>query len=165
MVKHKRKTRKRISKRCKCKCRCKNCPTKKYKKDCCKICVKKRCCCVLNLQRKRKSNKRRRVKRRTRRRYRGGNKQSNMGEVFTGYKRNMYNLNGSLYPKSTQSDIPKQGGGGLLSQRAIDFGLGNALTFARDGMNTFKNVGRTWYGDRHVDSADPVVAGERFNKE
>ena len=54
-------------------------------------------------------------------------------------------------------------GGGLFSQRAIDFGLGNALTFLRDGQATFKNIGRTWNGDHHVDSADPVVEGKRFN--
>ena len=74
-----------------------------------------------------------------------------------------YTMVGSLIPKTTQSDIPmKMNGGGLLSQRAIDFGLGNALTFLRDGQATFKNIGRTWNGDHHVDSADPVIAGKNF---
>ena len=91
----------------------------------------------------------------------GGNVDSNMGEILTGYKRNLYNSHGSLLSKTTQSDIPMTGGG-LFSQRAIDFGLGNALTFLRDGQATFKNVGRTWNGDHHIDSADPVVAGGNF---
>ena len=93
----------------------------------------------------------------------GGYTSANMGKVFTGYDRNLYNHQGSLLPKSTQQDIPMRGGG-LFSQRAIDFGLGNALTFLRDGQTTFKNIGRTWNGDHHVDSPDPVTAGGRFNK-
>lgn len=166
MVKHKRKTRKRKQKRCICKN--KKCKTKKYKKDCCKMCVKRRCHCLSKF--KRRSTKKRRTRRRRRRvkrRYRGGNKGQVMGEILTGYKRNLHDFKGSLYPVSTQNHIPQnsQDGGGLLSQRAIDFGLGNALTFARDGVNTFKNVGRTWNGDHHVDSADPVIPGKRFNKE
>ena len=142
-----------------CKAKCKNCG-KKYKlKKCCKNhekkCKTKRC--VKN------TRKFKRIKRKLKKKMqRGCSKQrggSDMGETFTGYKRNLYNMEGSLLPKTTQSDIPIQqmNGGGLLSQRTIDFGLGNALTFMRDGQNVFKNIGRTWYGDHHVESANPVV--------
>ena len=82
-----------------------------------------------------------------------------MGELYW-YKMNNYNKGKHI---STKSYTMK--GGGLLSQRAIDFGLGNALTFTRDGMNHLSNLKQTWYGDRHVDSADPVIAGRNFNKE
>lgn len=162
-----RKVRKsRKSKKCICKCSCKNCGLKPLVK-CCKKCVKKRCCCIKN--RRKTQKKYRRVRRKIRKmkqrgcsKLRGGYNANNMGEYFTGYKRNLYSHQGSLYPNSTQSDIPMKGGG-LFSQRAIDFGLGNALTFLRDGQATFKNIGRTWNGDHHVNSADPVSPGNRFN--
>lgn len=153
------------------KCKCvKKCRIKKTLKKCCKKCVKKKCPCIrIKSRRKTRRSKPRKYKTKRRRsrsrKQRGGSRACHMGEVFTGYTRNNYNLKGSLYPVSTQNHIPKMSGGGLFSQRAIDFGLGNALTFARDGVNHLTNLKQTWNGDRHVDSADPVIAGKNFNKE
>lgn len=155
------------------KCKCKNCGKKykskkcylTHKKKCVKKCCPKKCpkrCCKKTLRRKGRKSKKRRSRSR---KQRGGNRACHMGEVFTGYSKNNYNLKGSLYPVSTQNYIPKMSGGGLFSQRAIDFGLGNALTFTRDGVNHLTNLKQTWHGDRHVDSADPVIAGKNFNKE
>ena len=153
------------------KCKCvKKCRIKKTLKKCCKKCVKNKCPCIRRKS-KRKTRRSRTRKYKTKRRrsrsrkQRGGNRACHMGEVFTGYSRNNYNLKGSLYPVSTQNYIPKMSGGGLFSQKAIDFGLGNALTFTRDGVNHLTNLKQTWHGDRHVDSADPVIAGKNFNKE
>lgn len=157
------------------KCKClKKCRIKTTLKKCCKKCVKNKCPCIKRKSRKKSRKKSRRSRSRKnktkRRRYRsrkqrGGNRACHMGEVFTGYGINNYNLKGSLYPVSTQDHVPKMSGGGLFSQRAIDFGLGNALTFTRDGVNHLTNLKQTWNGDRHVDSADPVIAGKDFNKE
>ena len=160
------KTRKYRKRKCVC---VKKCKVKKIKKRCCKKCVKRKCPCVRLPSRKtRRTKKTRRPKTKRRRRrvrkQRGGKLACHMGEVFTGTKMNNYNLKGSLYPVSTQNHVPLKGGG-LFSQRAIDFGLGNALTFTRDGVNHLTNLKQTWYGDRHVDSADPVIAGRHFNKE
>ena len=164
-VRRKSKKVRRKTKRCGCKLSCKRCGKVYKSKKCCNSRLCKKMCGNKRTQRKYKRVKRkiRKMKQRGCSRQSGGNADSNMGEVFTGYKRNLYNGPGSLIPKTTQSDIPmKMNGGGLLSQRAIDFGLGNALTFLRDGQATFKNIGRTWNGDHHVDSADPVIAGKNF---
>ena len=162
----KQKSRKsRKARKCGCKFSCKVC-NKKYKsKKCCtnhEIKCKRKCVKRTKKKYRRVRRKIRKMKQRGCSKLRGGYNANNMGEYFTGYKRNLYSHPGSLYPNSTQSDIPMKGGG-LFSQRAIDFGLGNALTFLRDGQATFKNIGRTWNGDHHVNSADPVSPGNRFN--
>ena len=156
---------KRKTKRCGCKFSCKRCGKKYKAKKCCnsRIC-KKMCGNKTRRKYRRIKRKIRRMKQRGCSRQNGGNVDANMGEILTGYKRNLYNGPGSLLPTTTQSDQPRQNGGGLFSQRAIDFGLGNALTFLRDGQATFKNVARTWNGDHHVDSADPAIAGKNFVK-
>jgi len=155
------------SMRCKtkrCKAKCKSCG-KKYKfKKCCKTHEKK--CKGKNCAKN--TRKFKRIKKKLKKKMqRGCSKQrggSDMGLKFTGYKRNLYNMEGSLLPKSTQDNIPhNMNGGGMFSQKSIDFGLGNALTFMRDGQNVFKNVGRTWYGDHHVESADPVTPSKRMD--
>ena len=165
-VRRKSKKVRRKTKKCVCKFSCKVCKKKYKSKKCCtnhELKCKKKCANRTKRKYKRVKRKIRKMKQRGCSRQSGGNADSNMGEVFTGYKRNLYNGPGSLIPKTTQSDIPmKMNGGGLFSQRAIDFGLGNALTFLRDGQATFKNIGRTWNGDHHVDSADPVIAGKNF---
>ena len=86
---------------------------------------------------------------------------TSLGEDITGYKYNDFSsVNGSMLSKSTQNYHPLKGGG--FAQGAIDFGLGNGLTFLRKGQNLISDIGRTWNGDHKTVSADPTVGGKNM---
>ena len=180
MVKRKTLKRKQNKKCKKCK-KCKICKS-------CKICKKKKCCRVrksISMKYKKATKKARkykqkgcsrggyRVSKRTsknkrNRKLRGGYNSAcriidstSLGEDITGYKYNDFSsVNGSMLSKSTQNYHPLKGGG--FAQGAIDFGLGNGLTFLRKGQNLISDIGRTWSGDHKTVSADPTVGGKNM---
>jgi hypothetical protein len=88
-----------------------------------------------------------------------------MGEIHTRKSMNKYDID--LFSKSTQNYIPGVGGaksqkGGGLSQSAIDFGLGHGVSLFRNAQNSLSNLGRTWYGDHNVETADVTVGSKRM---
>ena len=168
-------TKRKLMRKCKkcknVKCRCvRKSISKKYKKATKKARKYKQKGCSRGGYRVSKGTSKRTSKRRSKKRnkQRGGYNSAcriidstSLGEDITGYKYNDFSsVNGSMLSKSTQNYHPLKGGG--FAQGAINFGLGNGLTFLRKGQNLISDIGRTWSGDHKTVSADPTVGGKNM---